>query len=241
MNKHIGGILFAFYACFAQSEELEIETATSGLLNLRIIEEDHEETELVTDRVLSSMQPSHEKAVARLNLEARTGSFTMNSQVRFIYEDQEGHDVEFDEMYGEYSISDDLFLFAGRRNIVFGQSYGINPVDIFSDYNRIDNMLNENRKRVEYLGQDMIGFESYHSRNATLTGYLAQDESTDHMDKGLFAHTTSFPDSNSDLTLLAFKDDQSGLGLSYTKTLTDSALLYLDTVFRQGRDRSEVV
>ena len=136
-----------------------------------------------------------------------------------------------DELHGEYAVAPQHFLYAGRRHIVHGQSFGVNPLDIALDSLDLDRSKDTNRRRSEIEGQDMLGFESLLGDRFTLAGYWAPGERT------VLAGAFTLPAWKFDLTVLLFEDERPGAGLSFSRTLGEAALVYGDIAIRRGRDR----
>ena len=139
--------------------------------------------------------------------------------------------LHVDELYAEYALTPERFLYAGRRNVVYGQSLGVNPLDVFLDPADIDRSKDTARRRSEIEGQDMFGFEFLPGERLTLGGYRTVDG------RGLLAGTLTLPEWESDLTVLLFEDERPGAGLSFSRTLGEAVLIYADAAVRRGRDR----
>ncbi len=149
---------------------------------------------------------------------------------------EEGRTARFhvDELYAEYALTPEHYLYAGRRHIVHGRSLGVNPLDVAVDPRDLDRSKDTNRRRNEIEGQDMLGFESLLGERFTLAGYRTPGERT------LLAGVLTLPEWKSDLTVLAFDDERPGAGLSFSRTLGEAVLLYGDAVARRGRDRPAI-
>ena len=142
--------------------------------------------------------------------------------------------LHVDELYAEYALTPEHYLYAGRRHIVHGRSLGVNPLDVAVDPRDLDRSKDTNRRRNEIEGQDMLGFESLLGERFTLAGYWTPGE------RALLSGGVTLPEWKSDLTLLAFDDERPGAGLSFSRTFGESVLLYGDAVVRRGRDRPAI-
>ena len=230
----------------ALAEEDGWSSAASGIIDFGVKNNRLETTRLVPDSALLGLESEALVQTSRINLEAWRGQLALNAQLRLVAlasdQDQEAK-TTVDDLYGEYSVTAETFLYLGRRNVVLGQSYGANPMDVFFDSLDLDRTANESRRRREVEGQDMLGFEILPSDNITLSGYWAP--SFDSFNEGapdrtLIAMNLLLPGWNADLTLLAFDDEHPGTGLSLTKTTGDTIVLYGDATLRRSRDRLQI-
>ena len=142
--------------------------------------------------------------------------------------------LHVDELYAEYALTPEHYLHAGRRHVVHGRSLGVNPLDVAVDPVDLDRSKDTDRRRNEIEGQDMLGFESLLGGRFTLAGYWTPGE------RALLAGVFTLPEWKSDLTALVFDDERPGAGLSFSRTLGESVLLYGDAVVRRGRDRPAI-
>ena len=139
--------------------------------------------------------------------------------------------LHVDELYAEYALAPERFLYAGRRNVVYGQSLGVNPLDVFLDPADLDRSKDTTRRRSEIEGQDVLGFELLPGDRLTLGGYWTVDG------RGLLAGALTLPEWQSDVTVLLFEDERPGAGLSFSRALGEAVLIYADAAVRRGRDR----
>ena len=207
----------------------------SGLVDARAHGGRHDATRLVPepDRIGRSAPDLSTTAVA--GVEAWRGPLAVSGRLRARGvsggEGERPARLYVDELYAEYALAPEHFLYAGRRHIVHGRSLGVNPLDLAVDPRDLDRSKDTNRRRSELEGQDMFGFESLLGDRFTLAGYWTPGERT------LLAGVLTFPEWESDLTLLAFDDERPGAGLSFSRTLGEAVLVYGDAAVRRGRDR----
>ncbi len=215
-------------------------SATNGIIHFGLENNSLEKNNLVPDPQQSGFKQSTKVQTSRVDFKAWKGLLEFNAQLRLALSSEKDSKAEVDQWYAEYSLTDELFLYLGRRNVVFGQSYGTNPLDVFFDPLALDRTLNEDRRRREVNGQDMLGFEALRSDTFSVIGYWAPSYSRLNQgrpDRALIAVTSLFLKWNADITLLAFEDSRPGVGLSFTKSVDDAILLYGDVSLRRGRDR----
>ena len=206
-----------------------------GLVDARAHGGRHDATRLVPepDRIGRSAPDLSTTAVA--GVEAWKGPLAVSGRLRARGvsggEGERPAHLYVDELYAEYALAPVHFLHAGRRHIVHGRSLGVNPLDVAVDPRDLDRSKDTNRRRGELEGQDMLGFESLFGDRFTLAGYWTPGE------RALLAGALTFPEWQSDLTLLVFDDERPGAGASFSRTLGEAVLVYGDAVVRRGRDR----
>lgn len=239
-------------ACFpfqmALAKENTWSFATNGIIHFGIENRTLEKNNLVPDPQQSGLKQSTKVQTSRVDFKAWQGRLEFNTQLRLALSSEEDSKAEVDQWYAEYAPTDELFLYFGRRNIVFGQSYGVNPLDVFFDPLELERTLNEDRRRREVNGQDMLGFEALKSDTFSVTGYWApsssrlnKDSHQERPERALVAITSLFLERNADLSVLAFEDRRPGIGLSFTQGVGDARLLYGDISLRRGRDRLMII
>ena len=214
----------------------EWDWLASGLVDARAYGGRHDATRLVPDPALIGRGAPDRSAVAVAGVEAWRGPLAVSGRLRARGVPGGGEGgrpahLYVDELYAEYALAPAHFLHAGRRHIVHGRSIGVNPLDVAVDPRDLDRSKDTNRRRGELEGQDMVGFESLLGDRLTLSGYWTPGERT------LLAGVLTFPEWQSDLTLLVFDDERPGAGASFSRTLGEAVSVYGDAVVRRGRDR----
>ena len=207
----------------------------NGLVDVRTYGGRHDATRLVPDPALVGRGAPDRSAVAVAGVEAWKGPLAVSGRLRARGvsggEGERPSRLYVDELYAEYALAATHFLHAGRRHVVHGRSLGVNPLDVAVDPRDLDRSKDTNRRRGELEGQDMLGFESLLGDRFTLAGYWTPGDRT------LLAGVLTFPERQSDLTLLAFDDERPGAGASFSRTLGEAVSVYGDVVVRRGRDR----
>ena len=205
-----------------------------GLIDARVHGRQDNATKLVPAPERIGLDTRAASITTVAGLEAWKGPVAVAGQLRVRNAPGEGERtarLHVDELYAEYALTPEHFLYAGRRNIVHGRSLGVNPLDVAVDPIELDRSKDTGRRRSEIEGQDMLGFESLLGGRFTLAGYWTPGERT------LLAGVFTLPEWKSDLTLLAFDDERPGVGLSFSRTFGEAVLVYADAVVRRGRDR----
>lgn len=212
------------------------QRSSQGLLDIRARGSEVNATPLVPEPERTGHDRRYLAATASGGLQAWNGPVTVTAAGRLFartdpHEGERAVRLHVDELHAEYAATPVHFLYGGRRHIVHGRSFGVNPLDIAVDSLDLDQALDTERRRSEIEGQDMLGFESLLGDRFTLTGYWTPGE------RALLAGAFTMPEWNADLTVLAFDDDERpGAGLSLSHTLGEALLAYADVAVRRGRD-----
>jgi hypothetical protein len=152
---------------------------------------------------------------------------------------REGPRIETDELYAEYALSDTLFVYMGRRNLSMGQSYGINPADVFFNRLEINRRLPSDRQRSETKGIDMVGFQYLTDTGSSVSGFWAPqtgDLNRDASgDRWLVSYRTRLGAGMTDVTVSAFGGVRPGVSASIVHQTEGNWLFYTDAALRQGR------
>ncbi len=186
---------------------------------------------------------------ALLSVRHDVGALRFFGQSRIVLDDSDGAvngrkaktdtDATLDELSLSYALDDTTILFLGRRNLSAGQSFGINPADVFLQESDLDRSLPAARRRSEIEGIDMAGAELFFADGSSLLAYFAPgignlNENAPHRAYALFR--TSFGTNFADLALFAFEDTAPGAGFSIAYPFESGLILHSDTAFRKGRD-----
>ena len=209
----------------------------NGLVDARVHAGESDATRLAPEPDRSGRGVPDLSATAVAGAEAWKGPLALAGRLRARGVKGEGGrpaHLHVDELYAEYALAPERFLYAGRRNVVYGQSLGVNPLDVFLDPAGIDRSKDTARRRSEVEGQDVFGFEFLPGDRLTLGGYWTVDG------RGLLAGAVTLPEWESDFTVLLFEDERPGAGLSLSRTLGEAVLVYADAALRQGRDRAVI-
>lgn len=211
------------------------EWSLHGVVDLRARASEDNATHLVPQPERIGHDSRFFSATGVMELQGWKGPVTLSGAGRLFAHtaSRQGDRVRLhvDEFHAEYAAGPEHFLFAGRRHIVHGRSFGVNPLDVAVDPVALDRSKDATRQRSEIEGQDMLGFESLLDDGFALSGYWVPGK------RALMAGTFNLPAWKSDLTTLGFHDDRPGTGLSFSQTLGEAALGYADIAVRRGRDR----
>ena len=210
--------------------------SVNGLADIRAHGNEDNTTRLVPEPERIGLDTGFLSVTTVAGLEAWRGPVTIAGSGRLYArtapdEGERGARLHADELYAEYAVTPEHFLYAGRRHIVHGRSLGVKPLDVAVDPRDLDRSKDTNRRRSEIEGQDLLGFESLLGDRFTLAGYWTPGE------RALLAGTFTLPEWKSDLTALVFDDERPGAGLSFSRTVGDAVLVYADAAVRRGRDR----
>ena len=114
----------------------------SGLLDGRIEAHGFSPTDLEPDRTIRDRPPHQSQGVGVIEAFAQGEETTLSAQFRARGIDRSNQDNSTekftDELYLTHNFSPELSGFAGRRNLVFGQTLSFNPLDVFYDPFSVD-------------------------------------------------------------------------------------------------------
>lgn len=151
------------------------------------------------------------------------------------------HDFMTDEAFVEWAISDTVFLSAGRRNLSFGQSYGINPADLFRDPLAETRLYPTETSRAMAGGVDLLGLDVLFDSGASLKLLYAPEDPVDAKRQFFMVQYAGLAmDGTLDYALSAFGGARPGVSLSLSRGVGEATVIYADAIFRRGRDRSVV-
>lgn len=202
-----------------------------------------EKTDLVPDPTGSGYKDTKFGADAVVQMRGDFDAGTVRGQIRLAYEDEETA-VFVDEAYVEIGIGEASFAFAGRRILSYGQSYGLNPADIFADPLRENRVFPSAKSRNDVEGVDMVGVDLLFENGGSLTALYAPG--FDHRDNGneedfvLLRYAGFAADGTLDYGLSVFSGDRPGIGISGSYGVGDASVIYLDATFRQGQEKATV-
>lgn len=151
-------------------------------------------------------------------------------------------DVTADEVYAELRISDQLFGYFGRRNVAFGQSYGLNPVDIYNQPLKENRLYPSDKSRDDTVGVDLTGFDFLTNSGDTFKIFYApeldrlNEDFTE--DNWYLSYSTFLEASGIDVTTSAFWGERPGVGLSGSVAVGNKTVLYADGTLRRGREKN---
>lgn len=161
----------------------------------------------------------------------------------FRLRDRSGADVtaRTDEAFVEWAISDTVFVSLGRRNLSFGQSYCINPADLFRQPLQETRLFPTAVSRAMAGGVDMLTLDVlFNSGSSAKFVYAPEDPADASTPFAMAQFSGMLADGALDYTLSGFSGARPGVSLSLTRGIGDATVLYADASLRQGRDRQVV-
>jgi len=126
-------------------------------------------TDLVPSPAGAGFRDTYQGAAATLRLAVRSDALTFGAQLRLAVDGAAGAEPQVDEAYAEVPLGERAFAFAGRRILVWGQSLGLNPADLFGDPLRENDVFRRSRARSLVNGADMVGADMLFDGGSTLT------------------------------------------------------------------------
>lgn len=180
-----------------------------------------------------------------LRVSGETRGLRFDSQLRLSAESGRDATAHTDEAFAEIPLGDRVFVYAGRRIRSWGQSYGLNPADLYRDPLRENDVLSQSRAKSLVEGVDMVGADMLFDAGNSLELSFAPDfdrrDSGDGEDFALLRFSGFGGGGTFDYALSAMSGDRPGLGGSLSMGAGFSTVLYADATFRRGREKSAVV
>jgi hypothetical protein len=237
--------LLLLVSCLA-STNVAADTIFRGEVSFAIGQNEGRQTPLVAEPDRLEIEKQYFTATPVVIVESSSEHLRIAGQARS--EIQRGGDFNdeeatIDELYVEYTLTPDFFVFLGRRNIAFGQAEISYALDVFVDPLEIDRSKNIDRRRREVAGEDMVGAEVLLTPDLTFGGYILPQQDRyhtgEHSARGLATLSWLLP-WQADAELLVLDDERQGIGLAYSQTIGDALLLYAEGMIRDGRDRMHI-
>lgn len=240
--------LFVLSSCLVNgcASAHDWDARINGEITLASQQNRDRETLLVAEPSSFEIEKRYVTVTPVINFEASSDNLRIEGQLRG--EIQRGGDFNneqgvIDELYAEYMLMSNLFVFAGRRNVAFGQAESSYIFDVFVDPLEINITKNIDRRRREVVGENMAGFEILLTPELVFAGYVLpeqeQHHTGEHPARGLATLSWLLP-WQADAQLLMLDDDRSGVGFAYAQTLGDALLLYAEGMKRNKRDRGHI-
>ncbi len=145
-----------------------------------------------------------------------------------------------DELYWEHRFSKLSFTFLGRRKIVNGVAIGRNPSDFFNQRKTQDRTLNDETRRAETEGDNMLGW-SYFGQSYSLQSLLVAPTADSKRIRAMLQVNSSLNSISTDASLIAYYADRPSLGMNLSTVLGENTIFYTETALRKGRDRQRPV
>lgn len=145
-----------------------------------------------------------------------------------------------DELYWEHRLSPSSFTFLGRRKIVNGVAIGRNPSDFFNQSKTQDRTLNDEDRRAETEGDNMVGW-SYFGPSYSIQSLLAAPERDSNRIRSMLQVNSSLNSLSTDVSFIVFYADRPSLGMNISTVMGEKTTLYVETALRKGRDRQSPV
>lgn len=238
-NRLVLLVIFFCYLLmpFSVSAE-EWDMSVDGHAEYRFENNQPRQTPLIFSPTIIGVEESQTVLTPVLAIQAYKEAFSVFGQIRGEHDGEQKDRLELDEFFIEYALNSRHFLSVGRRTIIHGQSLGINPADVFLNRLDVDATKSVNRQRIEIQGQNMLGWEMLVNSQLSLSGYWMPDikaVSQDRPDRALLAVSYVLPGMNADTNFLIFDDEQPGAGGTFSKSIGQSTLFYVEAIFHQGR------
>ena len=201
-------------------------------------------TDLVPDPGASGHMGRRAEGRAALRMRMRQGTLSLHGELLLTLESRETGKARINEAYGELLLGQNTFVHAGRRVWSFGQSLGLNPVDILHDPFKDSHVLPQALALGTRTGVNSVGAEILLASGSALSVLAAFDvgHRLQSGDDAIPVVRYSGLGGNGllDYSVFAMGGDRPGAGLSISRGFGAASILYLDALFAKGRDRQSV-
>lgn len=169
------------------------------------------------------------------------GALTAQAQARLTVQGGTENEAVLDEAFLRYAATETLFVTLGRRNLSYGQAYGLNPADLFRLPLAEPDVYSSDAARSLAGSADLVQAEWLFASGGAVQLVLAREDPA--------GGDTAFPMARLsgmlaagklDYALSGFGGDRPGMGLSFSYGLGEASVLYLDSTLRRGRDRDTI-
>ena len=179
----------------------------------------------------------------QLQGQLKSKNLNFYTQFRAESEDQESEN-SIDEAYVEAQLGDSVFAYAGRRILVFGQSYGLNPADILRDPLAENATYSATLARSLNLGADLAGVDILDDFGGALSLiYIAEhDNPRLNLDEdiAMLRYAGFLADGAVDYSAAFIGGAREGAALSFSQGIGDASVLYMDATLRRGREKRAI-
>jgi len=201
-------------------------------------------TDLVPFPAAAGYRDAHRGVETTFQITSRTGALTVGSQLRLAADDETEAALHVDEAYAELLLGNRIFAFAGRRILAWGQSYGLNPADVFRDPLRENVVFRQAQARSRVEGADMVGTDILFDNGSTLTllhapGFDRRNNGKEE-DIALVRFSGLAFDGALDHSVAAISGDRPGASVSLNHVIGEASVVYLDGALRRGREKQSI-
>ena len=166
-----------------------------------------------------------------------------HSQFRAESEDRESEN-SVDEAYIEAQLGDSVFAYAGRRILVYGQSYGLNPADILRDPLAENSTFSATLARGMNQGADLAGVDILDDFGGTFSFIYIADYDNPRLnlteDIATLRYAGFLANGGADYSAALIGGAREGVVLSFSQGLGDASVLYMDGTLRRGREKRAI-
>lgn len=200
-------------------------------------------TDLVPDPAAQGYADNRSGADLVLRPELKFGILKFATQLRLTTETDKDPEAVMDEAYLEVAATDQLFLAIGRRNLTYGQAYGLNPSDLFRVPLTENRVFPSEKSRRDVAGIDIVSADLLFDNSASLQVIYALNESASDGTKPfwMLRYSAVAADGALDFGLSAFGGSRPGIGATASFSVGDASVIYADATLRRGRNRQTVL
>ena len=184
-------------------------------------------------------------ADASLGMRMKRGNLALHGELLVKTHSKKDEDVRLNEAHGELSVGGSVFLNVGRRVLSYGQSQGLNPVDIFHNPRADNRALPALLAVGNREGVDMAGIEMLLANGGSLNLLTAHGAETRNgggkNNISVIGYSGLGAGGSLEYSIMAAGGKRRGIGMSISSDFGTSAIFYLDAMFLEGRDRRSVM
>ncbi len=200
-------------------------------------------TDLVPDPASQNYADKRSGVDLVLRPELTFGILKFAAQLRLTTETDQDPDAVLDEAYLEVAATDQLFFAIGRRNLTYGQAYGLNPSDVFRVPLAENRIFPSEKSRRDVEGIDVVSADLLFDNSASVQVIYAPKEPAGDGAKPflMLRYSAVAADGALDYGLSAFGGSRPGIGATASFSIGDASVIYADATLRRGRDRQTVL
>ena len=229
-------LLFCFQQNIGQAADFSQHTETfqidySGYLSLRSLQnesDDESNTNYLTATALFKSQVKFDHDLLAIQLRPLL-THTTNPDIS----ETSGY---VDELYWEHRFSASTFTFLGRQKIVNGVAIGRNPSDFFNQGKTKDRTLNDEDRRAETEGDDILGW-SYFGQSYSIQSLLATPTGDSKHVRAMLQENNNLSSLSTDVSFTLYYADNPSLGINLATVFGENTTGYAEFSLRYGRDR----
>jgi len=144
--------------------------------------------------------------------------------------------LNIDELYGDFRVSQNFFVFIGQRKIVNGVAFGRNPTDFLNSQKKQDRTLSDEDRRAEMKGDTMLGGAYFDEFGSVRWSLLKPSQGSQRM-RTFLQINQNIDYFSTNFSASVYYAENPGIGINVSSIARDDVTLYAEMAFRKKRDR----